>query len=196
MEYYHLHPSIENHFMTKRDFFRVIIKLFGLYTIIVTVFNVLPTHVQMVAFDYLDPFVILWALLVLIVTVLIFVWLIFKTDKLIDWLRLDRGFDDERINFESFNGVNIVKFAAIIIGGFLILDHFPLFLNHSYYALKKAMIEKGVSSDLDSILYDRPIDYFNWAISAINMVIGYVLLTNYHIIANWLTRNANKKDIM
>jgi len=70
--------------MTKRDFFRIIIKIFGLYSLILTLFNVLPTSIGYIT-DF-APTTLLWIFGALVLIVLMFAFLIFNTDKIINLL--------------------------------------------------------------------------------------------------------------
>jgi len=87
--------------MTKRDFFRIIIKLFGLYALILTVFIYIPTNISYVTFQF-EPIVLLWIFGAAALTALIYILLIRKTDLIIDFLKIDKGFDDDRIEFWKF----------------------------------------------------------------------------------------------
>tara|TARA_R110002051_G_C8495749_1_gene463920 strand:+ start:63 stop:590 length:528 start_codon:yes stop_codon:yes gene_type:complete len=173
--------------MSKRDFFRVIFKVFGIYSVLITVFNYVPSNISYVAYE-LEPFILLWILGATILAIGLYVLLIRKTDKILDWLKVDKGFDDERIEIGNFDGLGIVKFALIIIGGFLILDHLPTFFHNTYLAFKKEVSTNGLNA-LES--YDGQVDYSRLLISGINLILGYLLLTNYSRIANWLEKKNN-----
>ncbi len=173
--------------MTKRDFFRIIIKLFGLYSVIITIFYYIPANIGYVTYDF-EPIVLLWILGACTLAVLIYVFLIRKTDRIIDLLKIDKGFDDERIEFGNFNSRKIMQLALIIISGFLILDYLPDFLQYTYLAFKKEVSPSGLNFT-EGVGFGKSMDYFNWAISGMNLVIGYLLLTNYNQIAKWLTNN-------
>ncbi len=178
--------------MTKRDFFRVIIKLFGLYSLILTIFTFIPANLSFVTYE-LNFFVVLLILGITFFIAMIYIFLIRKTDKIIDILKLDKGFDDDRIEIENFNTLNIIKLAVLLVGGFLIIDYFPEFLNHCFFAFKKSVSRNGLLSDIEDVQFSR-IDYFNWSISVMNLVLGYLLLTNYDRITSWLTRNDTKEE--
>ncbi|CAH8283159.1 hypothetical protein EV196_102134 [Mariniflexile fucanivorans] len=174
--------------MTKRDFFRIIIKLFGLYALILTIFTYIPTNISYVAYQF-EPIVLLWIFGVAALTVLIYTLLIRKTDLIIDFLKIDKGFDDERIEFGNFNSQKIMQLALILIGGFLIIDYLPQFLQYTYLAFKKEVSPSGLNQ-LEEFSFGKTKDYLDWAISGINLIIGYILLTNYNRITNWI----NKKE--
>ena len=172
--------------MTKRDFFRTIIKLFGLYALILTVFTFIPQNISYVAFEF-DFIVLLWIIGVAIFIVLIYIFLILKTDPIIDLLKIDKGFDDERIELGNFNNKALIKLALILIGAFLIISYTPEFLQYCYLAFKDQVSPKGLNS-IELFTFGRTIDYFNWVISGMNILVGFLLLTNYKYLSKWLTR--------
>ena len=102
--------------MTKKDLFRLIIKIFGLYSIITTIFSALPSNISWVI-TQIDLTGIIWLIGTVIVIILLFMFLVYKPDKIIGWLKLDRGFDNDTIEFQNFNSENILKLAVIVIGG-------------------------------------------------------------------------------
>lgn len=175
--------------MTKRDFFRILIKLFGLYFAILTLFGIIPTYVSYLLNQF-DFFTILWSTIISVIVILILIALIFNVDKIIDRLKLDRGFDDEKIQFGNFSGINLLKFSVIIIGGLMMIDNIPEFLNNIYLAFRSQVSIEGVNL-LDTFIYGR-VNYSRLTISGISILIGYLLITNYIKIANWLSRNEKK----
>jgi len=170
--------------MTKRDFFRTIIKIFGLYSAILTIFSFIPQNIGYVITQF-EPIIMIWVLGAITLTVLLMILLIFKADKVIDILKLDKGFDSEEIHFESFNSENLLKLSSIIIGGILCIENFPDFLSHCFYAFKDKVEVKGLNHD---IFEYGGIDYFNWAVSGLSILVGYLLLTNYKQVSKWLVR--------
>ncbi|MFI8604780.1 hypothetical protein ACIGCP_09980 [Cellulophaga baltica] len=175
--------------MSKRDFFRVIFKLFGLYSVTLTVFNYLPTSFSYVAYEF-EPIIMLWILSAMALAIGFYVLLIRKTDKVLDWLQIDKGFDDERIEIGNFNGLGIVKLALIIIGGFLIIDYLPSFLNYTYLAFKKEVSPNGLNL-MESPGNFGQLDYFQWTLSGLNLILGITILNNYNRIGIWLDKKNN-----
>ena len=168
--------------MTKRDFFIIIIKLFGLLSVVTSIFSVIPSNILFALMD-IDLFSVIWITVAMVIVIGLFVLLIFKSDKVVKLLKLDKGFDDERIEIGNLNTNSIVKLAVIIIGGFLILDNIPAFLSHTLYAFK---------GDIVGIYYDT-MDKFNWAVNGINLVLGFLLLTNYNTVSKILRIKENNK---
>jgi hypothetical protein len=159
--------------MTKRDFFIAAIKLFGLLSLVTSVFSVIPSNISFALME-IDVLSVLWIMFAAIAVGGLFVLLVFKADRIVDGLRLDRGFDDDRIDLGSLKSTDIVKIGTFIIGGLLILQNIPAFLSHTLFAYKS----KDIGMEY------RAEDKFNWAVSAINLVVGYLLLVHYEFVAN------------
>lgn len=172
--------------MTKRDFFRLILKLFGLYSLILTVFSFIPSNIGYIMYDF-NYTAIVWIAGMTAFVLFIFLGLIRNTDKIIDWLKIDRGFDEDRIEFGNFNAQGIAKLALIIIGGFLILDYLPDFIQYFYLAFKEKVSTNSLN-EFESIAFGTQLDYFQWTVAGINIIMGYILLTQYQRIGVWLTR--------
>jgi hypothetical protein len=159
--------------MTKRDFFILLIKVFGLFSAVTTLFSVLPSNISLAMLD-LDAFSILWIISAILVVVGLFVALIFKADKVVRLLKLDKGFDSDQIEIGHLKGIDIIKLGTFIISGLSIIDNIPTFLSHSLFAFKGNTIGLEYNTE----------DKFYWAVSGLNLLIGFLLLTNYEIVAN------------
>ncbi|TRZ46153.1 hypothetical protein DMZ48_02525 [Robertkochia solimangrovi] len=138
------------------------------------------------------PVSLLWIFGIIIFLVLIFTFLIQKSDRIINALKLDQGFDDNRIELGNFNKENILQLALILIGGFLIIDYAPVFLHFCFLAFK-SKVSRDSSNLMNELFFGRTQDYFNWTIAGLNIILGYLLLTNTTIIIKWLTRKEKKK---
>jgi len=168
--------------MTKRDFFILIIKIFGLLSIVTSLFSVIPSNIFFALMD-IDVFSLAWIVVAILVVIGLFVFLVFKADKVVGLLKLDKGFDDERIDLENLNSADIVKIGTFIIGGLLILENIPGFLSHTFFAFKGSVVGQ---------VYDMK-DKFYWAVSGFNILLGFLLVTNYSFIAR-LLRTKNKEN--
>jgi hypothetical protein len=170
--------------MTKKDFFRILIKVFGLYSIITAIFFILPSQLSIVFYD-LELTSVILILTIITIIMLMFIYLIKKPDAIIKLLKLDNGFDEDRIYFEKLNSKNIVKIAALIIGGLLLIDNVPAFLSQTYFAFK---------TDISREEFNET-QQINWATSFINMLLGYLKVTNYEKISNWLKDGEDNKNV-
>ncbi len=158
--------------MTKRDFFILLIKVFGLYSIILTLFSPLPQNISF-ALSFINLSSILWIILVTGFTLWLLKTLLFNTDKVVKFLRLDKGFDDDRIEIGNLDPSTIIKLGTFIIGGFLIIDNIPNFLSHTLFSFKAEVVGYEYASK----------QYFHWAVSGVNILIGLFLFIKYDFVA-------------
>jgi len=173
--------------MTKKDFFRIIIKLFGLYWLISSLFST----GQFYFISFMPGYTlaaILMAILIFLVIIILFYLLIVRTDVFINLLKLDQGFDNDIIEFKNFDLDNVLKLGIIIIGGMLILDNLAVFLNQSYLAFK--VHSTTVADQIGLIGYST----YHWAVSITKILSGYLLLTNYPALSKFLWKITQKKE--
>lgn len=168
--------------MTKKDFFTVLIKLFGLYSLILSVFYYLPQNLSILTFEP-TGINLLIVIGVVAITVAFFVFLLVKTHIIVSVLKLDKGFDNDLMDLGNLSETSIIKLALILIGGFLIIDHAPYLLQNLFLAFK----DKAAASNVLVVNYGTTTDYFNTAIAGMNVIIGVLFLTNYYALATWLT---------
>ena len=141
--------------MTKKDFFRVLIKIFGLFSLIETVFYAIPTILSYAAMpdDYGMGYDVLGILAIgFIMLIGFFLILIFNADAIIKALRLDRGFDDDVIQFERFNSYNVVKLALIIIAGLMIVNNLPILIEQIAFFVRDNNLNVQNSTPLSYII--------------------------------------------
>jgi len=173
--------------MTKKDFFRIIIKLFGLYWLVSSLFSTGQFYYLSFLPGVTLPAILIGILIFLVEIIMLYILLV-KTDYLINWLNLDRGFDSDIIEFHNFDLNNILKLGVFIIGGTMILDNIAVFLNQTYLAFKI-----HISSPADLIGLN---DYstYRLAVSFTKIILGYLLLTNYPAISKFLLNLTQKKE--
>lgn len=61
--------------MSKRDFFRIVIKLFGLYSLVLSILYYLPSSITYFYYDF-DFWTLLWVLGLAAIVILVYVFLI------------------------------------------------------------------------------------------------------------------------
>jgi hypothetical protein len=166
--------------MSKKDFFVLAIKLFGLFSLVTSIFSVIPGNISF-ALMGVDLVSIIWIMVAVTAIGGLFVLLVFKADWVVQALKLDKGFDDNRIEIGNLKSTDIIKVGTFIIGGLLILNNIPGFLSHTLFALKGR----------NDLMEYKMEDHFNWAVTAINLIIGYLLLTNYWFVAEKMKDKSN-----
>ncbi|MFD0976984.1 hypothetical protein [Salinimicrobium gaetbulicola] len=172
--------------MTKKDFFRILIKLFGIYALILSLFTYIPSNISYITYQF-EPINLIYVFGFTALIIGVYILLIRQTDRIINLLKIDKGFDDERIILGELNAVKILQLGLIIIGGFLIIDYLPNFLNYTFLAFKGQVSPSGLNY-MEQVQFGSPTDYLNWFVSGFNLILGYLLLTNYLRIAKWLNR--------
>lgn len=120
----------------------------------------------------------------IVIPTLIIAVLIFRADEIINLLKLDKGFDADRIAFGTITVDNLFKIAVIVIGLFIIITNLPIFLHHTFLAFKDMITNKGIDGTLEVHTYDK-VDYSQIIITAISLVIGFLMLTNYTNLTKW-----------
>ncbi|MGE0078986.1 MAG: hypothetical protein AB7S48_14090 [Bacteroidales bacterium] len=174
--------------MTKKDLFRLIIKVFGLYSTISSIFYFVPNYTVLILREP-DFLGIVWLILALTIIIILFLFLIFKPDSIIKAFRLDKGFDENRIEFQNFGAENIVKLAIVLFAGMIIINNIPTFLSNAYFSIKLFVQQNRFDTSF------RENDYIHLATSGISMFIGYLLLTNYNAVAKFLVRKEAENQI-
>ena len=96
--------------MTKRDFFRIVLRLFALYLLLLVIFNFIPSNISYLSYE-LQFTAVLLILGSSVLMILLFIILLRKSDMVIDVLKLNEGFDDDRIDFGKLGSLEIVKIA-------------------------------------------------------------------------------------
>ena len=149
------------------------IKLFGLFAVIKSLFEFIPLMVI-----YPDTQALYSYVLITTTVIVFYLILIFKSDQIVRLLKLDKGFDGEMMGFENITSVDAVKIGTFIIGGLLFVQNIPQFLIQCYNAFSADANEMGYSA----------FDGKAMTICCINLVIGYLLITNYKFVAKILNR--------
>ena len=179
--------------MTKRDFFILTIKIFGLFSIITALFSSLPNNISFVI-QNIEFTGIIWLIITTLIIIGLFYLLLRKADKVSDFLKLEKGFDQERIDFGGLKSLDIIKFGILIIGGFLFIENIPTFLSHTLFAFKSS-IPQGFDQAYENrgiLKYNRLEDYVYWISSGFNLIIGYLLIVNFKRISNYLNKKTTE----
>jgi hypothetical protein len=99
-----------------------------------------------------------------------------KSSAVLRIFKLDKGFEEDRIDFGQLGVKDLFKVASIVVGGVLIVEQVSLFLTYSYNAFHMSQI--GMEEESRSS--------FEWILCGINLIIGFLLITQYNFIAKKL----------
>ena len=114
----------------------------------------------------------------------LFILLTFGPHRIVNWLKLDQGFDDEKLDFGKMDTRQVIKIGTFIVGGLLLLEHFPSFLLQTIFAFKTSLIGQQIE-DQDNMI---------WLSNGLKILIGYLLLTNLDFVASRLGFGRDKNE--
>ncbi|MBI3141709.1 MAG: hypothetical protein HYZ16_02655 [Bacteroidetes bacterium] len=160
-----------------KDFFILTIKLIGVFSLFISLFTVLPANISSII---IDPSAINITALFLIVIIVIGLFIVIFNNAgwIVDFLKLDQGFKNDLIEFDKFNDLYLAKLGVVIIGCLMFFENIPSFLNYTFLVVKSKILNEHF------ITFDN----FNWLISGVSMFLGYIIVSNYKLIARFITK--------
>lgn len=147
------------------------------------VFEVLPSNLSALSIED-NSTVILLVLANLMVFSALFYALIRYADVIASFLRLDAGLSDAIIDLKFLKSNDILRVSIVLLGGFLIIFNVADFLFMCFLAFKSSLPNQTYL-DLNKLNTN---DYVYWFISAVNILIGYLLIRNVKAIAGFLSK--------
>lgn len=124
-------------------------------------------------------FFILMPLLLFTIYLLLFLLLIFKSEWLIDKLKLDRGFNEYLIDIR-FDFVKITGIVVICLGGWLLVDGVPAFFQ-GIFSSSSSVTVPGANVQQTGLL-----------LPIIKMAMGAILIAFYPAISKLIVSRNNK----
>lgn len=164
--------------MSIRTFWNIVFKIMGIWFII-SLLNLAPYIFSSLTVFLNDAYSHATFLIVSILVTAFFIaiirLLIFRTDIIIDKLKLEKSFTEDRINI-NIHTYQLLSIAIVIIGGITVTENFPSFCSE----LVKFFQQK-------SFIYEYPDT--KWIIyDFIKTLIGYLLITNHKRIALFIDK--------
>lgn len=173
--------------MLIKDFFQLILKLFGLYFIVAVIFTVIPALLMSV--QQVEFFTLLGVVLMIILLAAVFLLLIFKADVVIRILRLEKGFESPVLPLDNIDTYSVLKIGCVLVGGFLFVDNLAPMVSNGYQLLKGSL-----DRHFEETLFGRPNTQQDFALNSLNLLIGYLLVTNSHRFARWLNQDQSSNQ--
>jgi hypothetical protein len=167
--------------MKTKDLFNIFLKILGIF-FIKDILATVP-HLLSISFFLTNPdaagtvFTLIGTILMLFVYILISYYLVFKTNFIIDKLKLDKGFDQDTIPL-NIHRSTILSIATIVIGGLMVADEVPNLCLHLFaYFQEKEMTYGQTNPSLSfSVL------------AGAKIIIGLLLIGNQRQIVNFIER--------
>ncbi|BDD08616.1 hypothetical protein FUAX_10480 [Fulvitalea axinellae] len=178
--------------MSKRDLFILLLKLFGLYSLVSSFFFILPSVFSYVtAMNSMSPsaydiYLVLFTGFTLVGIVVFFAFVLFKAPWIVEKLKLAKGFDNDWIEIGKLSAHDIIRIGVFMLGGLILVDNIAEFINTGYYVLKSDIAGFNFSWNENIPL----------AISGIKLLVGVLLVTNYDRISGLLKTDQTGENVI
>jgi hypothetical protein len=179
--------------MNPRQLFNVILKVFGLFflrEIINTIPEVVSSAFRYFGISDIGPIIatLVVSLIILAFYAFLVIQLLFKTNKVIDVLKLDQGFAEEELSSDQkdefpigLSSTTILTIALIVTGGVILTDEIPDFCRHFYLYFKQSGIRYNpVKPDASYMVF-----------SAAKIIIGLLILGERKRIVDFIENRKN-----
>ena len=171
--------------MKVRTFWLILLKIIGFFLVLKGVNVIIYSFATFSIINSGDDSTIIWVILSIILTVIVYLfilWLfVFKTTWLIDKLRLEKGFEEEKIEI-NVSLSNIISIAIIVIGGIMLIESLPQLCKQifTFFQMKSILKENQTIGWI--ILY------------FLQASLGYLLMTNSKRITTFINRHAMDRE--
>lgn len=165
--------------MKVKDLFRLALKIIAIFYAINAIFIIAKNIQFYMAGGFMFNIHYIWPIISTLIPVLVYYLIFVQSEKLIKFLKIEKGFESDEVNFGNLSSGEILKIALIIFGLLMIVWGLPNFVTNCFYAFKYSVEPHFYENDATTITYD----YFEMTQSAIYVLIGYLMITNYKRIA-------------
>lgn len=171
--------------MLIKTFWKILIKIIGLWLLFSCV-SIIPQFFSTLSFTNGDlnteSLMLLWLMLFgsIIIYILIIRLFLFKTDWIVEKLKLEKNFTEERIEL-NIKSSTILTISIIVIGGLILIESLPSFCSRlfDFYQQKNLLKDYHETSWL--------IYHF------LKIIIGYLLLTNGKNLTKYIEKETEEK---
>ena len=171
--------------MLINTFWKIIIKIIGLWLLFNGI-SIIPQFFSTLSFTNgdlnFDSLLSIWLMVfgAIIIYILIIRLFLFKTEWIIDKLKLEKNFNEEKINLE-IESSTVLTIVIVVIGGLTIIESLPSFCSTLFNFLQQKMLIKDYP-DSHWLIFDF-----------LKVVIGYLLLTNGKSVAKYIGKVSNEE---
>ncbi|SKC06675.1 hypothetical protein SAMN05660477_02774 [Soonwooa buanensis] len=159
--------------MTKKDFFRIVIKLFVFSACIQTFFNVVKNILNVLSSGITSADTFLYSVIinVLVIIVLLFFlrFVVTKPDFIINFFKLDKNFDDDKIVIGDFSSAKLLNLGLFTVGVYFIITSLGSLISNLY-------LLSGDSSVLQNPYFKDVWSKQELITSIVNIIIGSILV--------------------
>lgn len=171
--------------MKRKDFFILIVKLFGLYSMIIVLFNILPQNLSYIGSYGVDTTMIMIAIAISLLTIGLFILLLNKAPSIVKLLRLEKDFESEHFNVGNLSEEALIKVSSIILGGITVIENLPSLISYTLFAVS--------SSNTGEVMQAN--DKFYWIASLVQILVGLFLILNYSFLLKLLKNKSASQEL-
>ncbi len=175
--------------MTPRSLFLIILKCLGVF-FIKEFLLIIPQFLSVfLYFSREDTLVAgIWTLLatlaLLAVYFLVFYYLIFKTEYVIQKLQLEKGFDEERFTFKVHRS-SLLSIIIIVTGLLIIIDAIPTLCRQLFFYFEEKRMTHGQTKPSIS----------NAVVTIVQLIVGLLFVGSQRQIVNFIERKRRNANI-
>jgi len=175
--------------MTPRSLFTIILKSLGIlfikeFLFLIPQFLTVFLYFQKGETMGVTMWIFLTTVVQLIIYSLVFYYLIFKTEQVIDKLHLEKGFSEEKFSF-NIHRSSVLSVVIIVTGILVLVDVTPTFCRNLFiYIRELQMSDRSSNADITKLL--GPIA---------QLIIGLVLIGSQKQIVNFIERKRRNTAI-
>jgi len=180
--------------MTPRNLFNVILKIFGLFFLREIIYIIPQLISSIPSFAKADdfggeqfssggilPFIV--TLIAISFYVFIIYQLLFNTNKIIDKLKLDQGFNQQEFSFNISTSL-ILTVSLIVIGGVILTNEIPNFCRNIFSYFQEKNLTHGMT---------KP-NYSYIVVSGVKIIIGLLIIGERKRIVEFVEKRQDKKE--
>jgi hypothetical protein len=172
--------------MTTKSLFNIILKVLGIFflkDVLATVPQIISVFLYFSKADTVmeGVWTLLFTIVILAVYCLVSYYLIFRSDLIMEKLRLDQGFDQEIIPL-NIHRSTVLSISIIVIGGLMVAENIPALCRQLFaYYQEKRMTYRQTDPSLSFAVME-----------GVKIVIGLLLIGNQRLIVKFIELQQRK----
>ncbi|MDX1350506.1 MAG: hypothetical protein R3279_09675, partial [Putridiphycobacter sp.] len=119
-------------------------------------------------------------------------FILVKTEKIVTFLKLLNGHSEDIVLTTTFDESTVFKLAIVIISLYLFISNLPVFLYQTFSFFQSSKHEySGLLETFGVAIY---FEFYTWVMALSNLMIAYLLFSNYHHVSLFLSKKIVEKS--
>lgn len=176
--------------MTKTDLFRVTLKILGLFSALYLLDKIWTVVQIMLQGEVIIGFYLLLFGATTLNAILMYL-LLFRTDFLISFFKLNKGYESESMEFQATESEFLIRIGLVLMSLYLIIVNLPYVLLQIIFIFKNSAQSNSLETSLDFQL-DHAINYPELFFASGEIVIAFLVVSNSKLLAAKINHLTNK----